>query len=247
MTARRFTLADAPFANRTGVGITVAVVDSGVHPGHPHVGQVGESVCIVPTDGPADTIDRLGHGTAVAAAIREKAPAVELIVAKVFDRALSTNAETLARGLEWAVGRGARIVNLSLGTTNPARAELLRASVEGTRSRAIVVSPRESDGLVWLPGSLAGVAGVAGVVADASFERDELGLETDESGSFLFRASPYPRPIPSVPKERNLSGVSFAVANVSGFLARLLETRTDVRGLEDVIHLLSTGGRSVVS
>jgi hypothetical protein len=29
-----------------------------------------------------------------------------------------------------------------------------------------------------------------------------------------------PRPIPGVPVERNLSGLSFAVANATGFLAR---------------------------
>jgi hypothetical protein len=33
----------------------------------------------------------------------------------------------------------------------------------------------------------------------------------------------YPRPIPGVPPERNLQGISFAVANASGLLARVLE------------------------
>ena len=36
-------------------------------------------------------------------------------------------------------------------------------------------------------------------------------------------AAPYPRPIPGVPRARNLSGISFAVANVTGMLARVLE------------------------
>jgi hypothetical protein len=36
-------------------------------------------------------------------------------------------------------------------------------------------------------------------------------------------ASPYPRPIPGVPVERNLSGVSFAVANATGVIARALQ------------------------
>jgi hypothetical protein len=33
------------------------------------------------------------------------------------------------------------------------------------------------------------------------------------------RASGYPRPIPGVPAERNLKGLSFAVANATGLLA----------------------------
>jgi hypothetical protein len=36
------------------------------------------------------------------------------------------------------------------------------------------------------------------------------------------RAAGYPRPIPGVPPERNLKGVSFAVANATGAIARLL-------------------------
>jgi hypothetical protein len=37
------------------------------------------------------------------------------------------------------------------------------------------------------------------------------------------RASGYPRPIPGVDPERNLKGLSFAVANATGLLALMLE------------------------
>jgi hypothetical protein len=205
------------------------VIDSGVHPSHPHVGAVEESVCLDPLDG--DTVDRLGHGTAVAAAIRDIAPGTTLIVGKIFDRSLVTNAVVLARGIDWAVERQARIINLSLGTANPAHAAALGESVaHAAAAGAIVVSARESGGVVWLPGS---IEGVASVVSDSSLERDEL--EIDERGC---AAAPYPRPIPGVPRERNLSGVSFAVANVSGFLARLLEGREDLQRLDDVRGML---------
>ena len=50
--------------------------------------------------------------------------------------------------------------------------------------------------------------------ADAACQRDAFRY----TGG-VFYASPYPRPIPGVPVERNLSGVSFAVANVSGLAA----------------------------
>jgi hypothetical protein len=40
----------------------------------------------------------------------------------------------------------------------------------------------------------------------------------------VFRASGYPRPIPGVPADRNLHGISFAVANVTGFVARARAT-----------------------
>ncbi|MGH7676830.1 MAG: S8 family serine peptidase [Gemmatimonadaceae bacterium] len=227
--SRRFSLSDAPFAGRTGAGVTVAVIDSGVHAAHPHVGEVAESACIDPPTG--DSVDRLGHGTAVAAAIRDLAPAARLIVGKVFDRTLATNADALARGIEWAASRGAHVINLSLGTTNRAHEERLRESIgRAADAGALVVSAREADGVVWLPGSL---PGVVSVVADQRLDRDELVLDGG-----VMRAAPYPRPIPGVPKERNLSGVSFAVANVSGFLARLLETRSDLRAVGDILHAL---------
>jgi hypothetical protein len=208
------------------------VIDSGVHASHPHVGTVAESVCIDPPTG--DTVDRLGHGTAVAAAIRDLAPGATLIVGKIFDRALATNAEVLAKGIAWAAGRGARVINLSLGTANPAHEDALRASIAlAADAGAIVVSAREANGTIWLPGSL---PGVASVVADAQLERDELMV--DGGG---FTAAPFPRPIPGVPRERNLSGVSFAVANVSGFLARLLEGRPGLARVEEVLRSLASG------
>ena len=226
---KRFHLTDPPFAGRTGAGVIVAVIDSGVHPSHPHVGSVAESVCLDPPDG--DVVDRLGHGTAVAAAIRDIAPGTTLVVGKIFDRSLSTNAATLARGVDWAVERRARVINLSLGTANQAHVDTLGESVaRAATAGAIVVSARESGGVVWLPGS---IEGVANVVANATLERDDL--EINERG---FIAAPYPRPIPGLPKERNLSGVSFAVANVSGFLARLLQGRGDLRDLNDIRRAL---------
>lgn len=193
------------------------------------MGDVAESTCIDPPTG--DSVDRLGHGTAVAAAIRDLAPGARLIVGKVFDRTLATNADALARGIEWAVSRGARVVNLSLGTTNRSHEERLMESIgRASDAGALVVSAREAEGVVWLPGSL---PGVVSVVADQRLERDELALR---DGNLV--AAPYPRPIPGVPKERNLSGVSFAVANVSGFLARLIENRSDLRTVSDVLQTL---------
>lgn len=218
----RYTLEQPPFAGRTGAGITVAIIDSGVHPTHPHVGVIAEARCIDPPGG--ETVDRLGHGTAVAGAIRDLAPGATLIVGKIFDAQLATNADALARGIRWATQRGARLINLSLGTSNRAHEDVLRASVEqACEGGALVVSAAESDGVEWLPGSLAGVARVR---ADTRLERSEIIVDTDG-----FAAAPYPRPIPGVPKERNLSGISFAVANVTGFLARCLEAHPELGSL----------------
>ena len=216
----RFRLNDPPFADRTGRGVVVAVIDSGIHADHPHVGGIAGGISLVPDTREDDLADRLGHGTAVAAAIHEKSPEAALLAVRVFDRRLATTAALLARAIVWSADHGAHLINLSLGTANEAHAELLGEVVRHARScGAWVVSAREHDGTRWLPGVL---PEAAGVLVDWEYGRDELEL-IDLAGQRVFRASGYPRPIPGVPKERNLSGISFAVANVSGFLARALE------------------------
>jgi subtilisin family serine protease len=201
--------------------VTVAVLDSGIHSGHPHVGEIRRGINFAGSLEPSEWVDRIGHGTAVAAAIREKSPGAELVAVRVFDRQLATNVEVLAEAIAWSADDGAQLINLSLGTANYANADrLARAVAHAALRGAIVISARESNEVEWLPGSL---AGVVGVVADSTLERDVLDVMHRDGGTSVFAASPYPRPIPGVPRERNLSGVSFAVANVTGFLARAVE------------------------
>ena len=236
---RRFSLDDPPFAGLTGEGVRVAVVDSGIHPANPHIGRPPVSgVRILPNgDVDADFTDRIGHGTAVAAAILEKSPHIDLVAVRVFDRTLATSAEVLARGISWAAEDGARLINLSLGTSNPARGAVLGAAVEeAVAAGAIVVSALESDGVAWLPGSM---PNAVGVTLDPSCDRHTIVVTADETrGSVRFGASPYPRPIDGVPVERNLSGISFAVANVTGFLARLLSSDTTIRDTHAIARVL---------
>jgi len=235
VTARRFTLDDPPFAGLTGKGVRVAIIDSGVHPANPHIGGAQVSGVRIGADGDTDGdfVDRIGHGTAVAAAILEKAPGIDLLAVRVFDRTLATSAEVLAAAISWAALHDARLINLSLGTANPKRAEMLGAAVaEGMALGAIVVSARESGGVALLPGSL---PNVVGVTLDPACDRHELAVLPPGAG---FASSGYPRPIEGVPVERNLSGISFAVANVTGFLARLLEADASVRDVGDVLRLV---------
>lgn len=211
---------DSPeLVGRTGAGVRVAVVDSGIAAGHPHVGPVVGGIRIR-RDGEEDDdwADRIGHGTAVAAVIREKAPDVELWAVRVFERELATTADALALGIRRAAEHGANLINLSLGTTNPAHADqLIRAVRHATDLGALVVSAEELDGVPWLPGSLNGVLGVR---LDWECPRGEIVVDQGEDGRKVASASGYPRPIPGVPPERNLKGISFAVANVTGVLAR---------------------------
>jgi len=190
------------------VSARVAVVDSGIHADHPHVNGIAGGVAIVGDD----LVDRLGHGTAVAAVIREKAPDAEIFAVKIFDRKLATDAQTLARAIEWCAASGIEWINLSLGTTNAEHAELLQEAVDDALSRGATVVAAHG----WLPGNL---AGTIPVVLDWECPREECRARELPDGRVAYCASGYPRPIPGVSPERNLKGISFAVANVTGWLA----------------------------
>lgn len=217
--------------------ISVAVVDSGVNVPHPHLPGVAGGIAIDLEGRESDDfVDRLGHGTAATAAIHEKAPQSELFVVKVFDRELATTVANLVRAIHWAVEREIRLVNLSLGTPNDFRvAELAPAVQAAVEGGTIIVSAHELDGRLWYPGSM---SGVVGVVMDAEQPRDSVEVVEGERGPLL-RASPYPRPVPGVPPERNFNGISFAVANATGVLAALLSEQPEIRDAEGAIASLS--------
>jgi Subtilase family len=220
-----------------GRGVRVAVIDSGVNPRHPHIAGIAGGVSVTPegTIDQEDWIDRLGHGTAVTAAIQEKAPAAEFFAVKVFHNTLRTTGQNLVRAMEWAIDQQMDVINLSLGTQNPAHAESFKPLVERAVAEGIaLVSARGC-----LPGTLPGVFAVG--------EDSECPRETYRTDGDVFLASPYPRPLPGLPQERNLQGISFAVANVSGFVARaraLLDNTASKRETVEQLLKAMKQGRS---
>jgi hypothetical protein len=210
----------------TGRGVRVAVVDSGVHAAHPHVqgvaGGVGIDAIGVECN---DYVDRLGHGTAVTAVIREKAPDAEIVVVKVFERELATTGIALVAAIDWAIAERARLINLSLGTANAAHESMLSDAVgRARRADAVVVTAAPQATVRWLPGALDGVIAVS---ADWTLPRDTCRVEIASENAIHIWSSGFPRPIPGVPPERNLKGSSFAVANATGLLARVLSGTSD--------------------
>jgi subtilisin family serine protease len=206
----------------TGVGARVAVIDSGVQRGHPHIiaGRILPGIGILADGtvihGEEATLDRLGHGTAVTAAIQEKAPDADIVPVRVFHDALRTSSRALVAAIEWSLAAGADIINLSLGTANPAHRALFAPLVARvTGQGALIVAAREAQGEPCWPGAIEGALGVA---LDWDVPRECWRVEEG-----IVRASGYPRPIAGIPQRRNLYGISFAAAQVSGFAARAFE------------------------
>jgi subtilisin family serine protease len=201
----------------TGQGVRVAIIDSGVNPAHPHVGGVAGGIGFTANGTTENYLDYLGHGTAVAGAIREKAPEALLFAVKVFDQSLRTTAATILRALEWTIDQQMDVVNLSLGTFNQSyRSQFEQLVARAAERNVIIVAAHETNGQTLLPGCLPDVLAVELAWA---CPRDTFRVKTERTKS-IFLASGFPRAIPGVKPEQNLSGISFAVANLTGFVTR---------------------------
>jgi hypothetical protein len=219
----------------TGRGVRIGVIDSGAYPGHPHIHAVAGGIAIDregrPVAGDETTIDRLGHGTAVMAAIQEKAPDAACFAVRVFHDALKTSAAALVAAIDWCVEQRMDIVNMSLGSVNAAhRDRFAEAADRARRAGTLLVAAREANEMPCYPGALDTVLGV-GLEWDCPRERWRV-----EPGP-IFYASGYPRPIPGVAPQRNLYGISFAVANMTGFVAQAWESAGNA---QDALRALET-------
>ena len=197
--------------------VRIAVIDSGVFPGHPHIvtarllpgAMIAADGSVVAGD--EATLDRLGHGTAVTAAIQELAPDADIVPIRVFRDGLRASALALTTAIVWAAHSGARVINCSLGTTNAAHADMFARAVAAAGAAHIVAPATGPDGAPCWPGQCPGVVAVG---LDWDLPRGTVHLADG-----VHYATGYPRPIPGVPARRNLHGVSFATAQVSGLFA----------------------------
>ena len=207
--------------------VRIGMIDTGVNSAHPHVGNIAGGVTIGTNRETPGYEDGLGHGTAIAALLHQQAPEAQLIAVKVFDRTLATSRDAVIRAIDWCLQNEIDIINLSLGTANSAHRSEFEYAVRRIRAcgRAIV-SAHGINGTLALPGCLPGVIAVVPnttgkdvihVVRPGTFS-ESAALS---SAKIIFSASPYPREIPGVPHDRNLHGVSFAVAHVTAALARI--------------------------
>ncbi len=114
---------EAMFSGRTGRGVRVAVVDSGIDAEHPDLkGKVKGSVEAFAAEGrisfrESTSGDQAGHGTACAGIITSIAPEVDLYSVKVLGPNASGSGDMFLVGLDYAIKEKFKVINLSLGTT----------------------------------------------------------------------------------------------------------------------------------
>lgn len=171
-------------ANRAvwGQGVTVAVIDSGIS-SHPSL----HNTQITHIDLVNDGSPLNGHGTAMASLIAGNddgvggvAPAAKLLDIRVADTNGDSNTALLSSAIVKATDMGARVINISLGSSGSA--PMLEEAVRYAQSRNVVIvaaAGNEQSTALSMPAGLSGVVSVGAVDANgtqAYFSNSGAGL-----------------------------------------------------------------------
>jgi len=217
---------------RTGRGVRVAVVDSGIDTEHPALkGKIKGSVEAVPEGGqitfkPSTSGDQAGHGTACAGIITSIAPDVELYSVKVLGPNASGSGEMFLMGVDYAIKQKMQVVNLSLGTTKrdfwgPLHELLDRAY----RDRVILVAAANNLPQASSPSIFS--SSLVSVIKRAGGEPFNFGYQY---GDVIELVAPGVQIETTWPGGgyRQLTGNSFACPYITGIIALMLEARPDL-------------------
>ncbi len=228
-----------------GNGVKVAILDTGINLNQPDLaGKVVLQKSFV--SGASTVEDGNGHGTHVAGivaadtnngvGIAGTCPGCQLLIGKVLDDSGSGTTSEATAGITWAADNGAKVISMSLGTTESQSSPMYNQAVSYALSKgAIVVAAAGNDGVSELnyPAAATGVVSVAATTnTDAKASYSNFGnwvqiaapgdniLSTGPTHSFQIAPFGYSTSSPYY----YLSGTSMATPIVSGIAALVAST-----------------------
>ncbi len=228
----------------TGRGVAVAVIDTGIDVDHPDLaGAVVEryNATDAPDAASPPSRGRGAHATAIAGIIAAKgivrgvAPDARLLDVRAFARGSQGTLEAtsfwLAKGLDWSLDKGARVVNMSLAGP---REPLLAKAVAAAAARDAIIVAAAGNGGSKAPPAYPGA--YPGVIAVTATDPDDRLFAQANHGSYIALSAPGVDIFTLAPGKAHdvQSGTSMAAAHVSGMIALLLQgnprlPRADVR------------------
>jgi hypothetical protein len=208
-----------------GTNVTVAVIDSGIDVKHP---ELANSI--------ADAFDALGskegphiHGTGVAGAIASharlmgSAPAARILAIRAFGAtsgAAESNSYVILKALDYAVARGAQIVNMSFAGPKD---QLIERAIAASAAKGIVLVAAAGNAGAKSPPLYP--AANANVIAVSATDAQDRPFAASNRGGYIAVAAPGVDIFLPAPdqKYQMASGTSFSAAYVSGVAALMLE------------------------
>jgi len=234
----------------TGLGVLVAVLDTGVDPTHcqfdrtpfragydfvdetENTDDVGNGV---DDDGDGEIDELVGHGTAMTGLIVSVAPRAEILPVRVLGSDGTCTTFRLLQGIVFALEQGADVINISLGS--PLEVDLLNDLLsECADTRTIVVGAagnRDRGEPAEYP------AAHDAVLAVAATGSDDVKAESSNYGQHVFICAPGGAVTSTLPGDRygTAEGTSLATALVTGAaaLAKSLDPELDIDALEGLL------------
>ena len=219
----------------TGAGVVVAVLDTGVDAKHPDLaGNLVAGYDAVANTGGATT-DPNGHGTHVAGTIAAVtgngtgisaiAPAAKIMPVRVLGSNGSGYMSDTAEGIIWAADHGAKVINMSLGSTSKVTA--VSNAIAYARGKGVVVvaaagNERAQGSPTSYPGADAGVIGVAATdSADRVASYSNAGSYVDVAAPGSGILSTYPTALGGRTGYASMNGTSMASPHVAAVAALL--------------------------
>lgn len=216
----------------TGRGVTVAVIDSGIDLMHNDLsGRVIEAVEARVEKNkvifePSGAGDSAGHGTACAAIVAKIAPDAKFASIRVLGASGLGDGQVFLAGLEYAIKKRYKVINLSLGTTKPQFFAPLHDMLDRAyQAGCIVVAaannlPQPSFPSVFSSSLISVIKSEQTDPLKFGFHYGEV-IELTAPGVNVRTAWPgggY----------RNLTGNSFACPHIAGIIALLLENHPNM-------------------
>lgn len=227
-----------PSSSFSGLGIKVAVLDTGFDIGHPDF--VGRSFTTETFVG-QPVQDMHGHGThTTGTACGPKEPSgdtprygiayeCQIFAGKVLSNAGSGSTASVLAGMNWAIANGCEVISMSLGSQAPIQTAYTKAGSSALAKGCLIIAAAGNDwcsptGAPANSPTIMSVASLDQTLTPSDFSNCGK-IEIAAPGGDVFSSMPSPR------LHGTMSGTSMATPHVAGCAALWAQSNSTLRGM----------------